>query len=82
MDFLPPRILQEIASFKLVEDEEAVDKVYWNGSISGGFTIKSALNIIRGQQELGATVNWSRIWKIQYLKEYNFSCGWCYTLEL
>lgn len=42
-DYLPPNILQVIASFELQDDPEAIDKILWNGEAAGGFSIKSYL---------------------------------------
>lgn len=63
-EFLLPKILQQIDSYELVDDEEAVDRVFWNGTTMGKFTVKSALRIVRGELEMGATKNCSRVWKL------------------
>lgn len=64
-EYLPDSVLQEIVSHELVEDEEAIDEIYWNGSPSGGFTISSALNIIRNVEETedDQSKKWALIWK-------------------
>lgn len=64
-EYLPEETLGEIASFDLIEDDEAIDDIFWNGSPSGGFSINSALNIIRNEEvvEEGEETRWKSIWK-------------------
>lgn len=65
-EYLSDTVLGEIASYDLIEDEDVVDEVYWNGSPCGGFTISSALNIIRNEEDaVGENCNkWKEIWKL------------------
>lgn len=66
-DYFSTQVLGEIASHELMEDEEAVDEIYWNGSTNGGFTLGSALSIIRNEEsdsESQAFI-WSDVWKVQ-----------------
>ena len=66
-NYLPTQVLGEIASHELMEDEEAVDEIYWNGSTNGEFTLGSALSIIRNEEsdsESQAFI-WSDVWKVQ-----------------
>ena len=64
-DYLAPEFLQRIMAYELVEDENADDEYFWNGSPSGTFTIKSALKILRNDEEMdeGQSKNWQVIWK-------------------
>lgn len=49
--FLRAEVLCKIAAHDLIEDEDAVDELFWNGSPSGAFTIASALKIILNESE-------------------------------
>ncbi|XP_056697578.1 uncharacterized protein [Spinacia oleracea] len=71
-DYLPANILQIIESFELQEDPEAIDTVYWNGSASGGFTIKSALQLIRNDEEEDTPNPWKHIWKLKLPQRLRF----------
>lgn len=71
-EYLPARVLQQIDSYELTDDEEAIDKVFWCGSNSGKFTIKSALKIIRGELDMGATEHWKFMWKIPIPQKVRF----------
>lgn len=72
MEFIPPRIVQQIDSYELVEDDEAIDRLFRNGTPSGKFTIKSALKIARGELDLGATENWNYVWKLPVSQRIRF----------
>lgn len=54
VDYLP-QISYSNYSFELVAGEEEIDPMFWNGSASGGLTIRSALKIIKGELEFRAT---------------------------
>uniref|UniRef100_A0A803MIA0 Uncharacterized protein n=1 Tax=Chenopodium quinoa TaxID=63459 RepID=A0A803MIA0_CHEQI len=49
-DYLLALIIGQIASFELVDDEEVVDEVYWNGTPSGGFSIRSAMELMKNSE--------------------------------
>lgn len=34
-NFLPTKALQKIAAYDLIEDDEAIDEIFWNGSLRG-----------------------------------------------
>lgn len=63
-EYLPPNVLQIIASFELQQDPQAIDKIYWNGEPSGKFTIKSALQLIRSDWLDTDHPCWKRTWKM------------------
>lgn len=46
-DFLPKKVFCQIASHELIEDNEAVDEVYWNGAPLGGLSRNSAMKILK-----------------------------------
>lgn len=71
-DFLNPRALQEVDSFELQTDEEAIDRIYWNRSDSGGFSIKFPLKIIRGEGRMGVQKCWAATWKVRALQKVRF----------
>lgn len=76
-DLLPPGILQIIDSFELQDDPEAIDKIFWNGSTSGGFSIKSALELIKCDEPALVNNKWVKVWrmKLSFLSVYAFSFG-------
>lgn len=80
-DYLPPSKLKEIAAHELVDDEEGIDEIYWNGSASGKFTIKSALQLIReeGVPNIPTTNGWRDIWNISVPQKICFFM-WLVTL--
>ena len=51
-DYLSEQVLGKIASNHIVDDEEAINEVYWNGDSSGGFSIKSVIAIIKEEIEI------------------------------
>ena len=64
-EFIPPKVVQEVLAHELVEDEDTVDEVYWNGSPSGGFSITSAMEIVRNDVHCEVTdKSWQMLWKI------------------
>lgn len=69
------RVIQQIDSYEIVEDDEELYKVFWNGSTTGKFTIKSTLKIVRGDLEMGATTNWNYVWKLPVPQCIRF-CLW------
>lgn len=66
--------MREIASFDLVDDEDAVDDIYWNGSPNGGFSISSALTLIRNEVELNEVSLKKRrsIWRVSIPQKMRF----------
>lgn len=65
-NFLPAEALQKIAAYELVEDEEAIDEIFWNGSPSGGFALGSAMKLASSpnEEEINEDNNWKVIWKL------------------
>ncbi|XP_074298539.1 uncharacterized protein LOC141629436 [Silene latifolia] len=65
-NFLPQEILQKIASISLTEDPEMEDSLYWNGTSSGKFSLKSALVFLRGHDTSSEpeSIMWRTIWRI------------------
>ncbi|XP_074301095.1 uncharacterized protein LOC141632448 [Silene latifolia] len=47
-DLLPQNILQRISSISLANDPDLEDSLYWQGTSSGKFTLKSALGYLKG----------------------------------
>lgn len=73
-DYLSARVLQTIEAFELQEDEEAIDKIFWNGERLGGFSVKSALRIIRNEyvQLTGNSACWKKVWRLQLPQRIKF----------
>ena len=73
-NFLPVDALQKIAAFDLIEDAEAIDEVYWNGSPSGGFTLGSAMKLVQAnaETELAIDKNWKEIWQLAVPQRIRF----------
>lgn len=72
VDFLPADILKMIDSFELQEDPEAIDNIFWNGEASGGFSIKSALQLIRNDIEDLHSQAWRSVWKLPIPQRIRF----------
>lgn len=72
--FLPAEVLCKITAHDLIEDEEEVDELFWNGSSSGAFTIASALKIIlnesEGSEQRG--IRWKELWELNVLQRICF----------
>lgn len=62
-DLLPAEVIQQIDSFEVKEDPDMADLVFWQHGNKGQFTIKSALSIIRKEQDLQGDQSWKIIWK-------------------
>ena len=62
---LPVDTLQRIASYELFPMANSQDQLFWRGSCSGRFTIKSALSIIRKDVAVDRENYWTRLWKIK-----------------
>ena len=73
-NFLPADVLQKIAAFELIEDEEAVDEIFWNGSPSGGFTIGSAMKLVHlnPDEEVAVDGTWKIIWQLPVPQRIKF----------
>ncbi|XP_074299645.1 uncharacterized protein LOC141630789 [Silene latifolia] len=65
-DLLPQPILLRIASISLVHDPSLEDSLYWQGTSSGKFTIKSALGYLKGidYDQLPESPVWPTIWRL------------------
>ncbi|XP_074314431.1 uncharacterized protein LOC141649645 [Silene latifolia] len=65
-NFLPQEILQKISSILLTDDPEMEDSLYWNGTSSGKFSLKSALGFLRGHDYSNEpeTIMWRTIWRL------------------
>lgn len=72
--FLSRDDLGRIAAHELVEDNECVDEVYWNGSPSGGFSLASALRVIRNDSEprFEEVRGWRIMWKVEVPQRIKF----------
>jgi len=62
---LPPEAMQRIASYELFPTANFQDQLFWRGSCSGRFTIKSVLSIIRKEVTLERGNHWLQLWKIK-----------------
>lgn len=73
-NYLSAEILQKISAFELIEDEEVVDEVFWNGSASGGFSLGSAMHLVQGNADEARVVdeNWKWIWKLPVPQRMRF----------
>lgn len=56
-------MLSEIASFEIINDDEAIDEIYWNGSPSGGFSLGSAMRQCESPS-LEQIKGWKQIWSV------------------
>ncbi|KAJ8438829.1 hypothetical protein Cgig2_023021 [Carnegiea gigantea] len=63
-EFLPQDILERIESQSIVPEEDNEDKLFWNGTTHGGFSIKSTLKIIRNDQEPTQRRLWELVWSL------------------
>ena len=65
-NYLTETNLKLIAAHELVDDEEAVDEIFWNGAPSGGFTIGSAMNILKNNElnSMSDKGKWREVWSI------------------
>ena len=63
--YLAAETLELIEAHDVLDDEEAIDEVYWNGSPSGGFTVSSTIQIVRNSSNLDMVNNsrWKKIWR-------------------
>lgn len=52
VEYLPQAILQHMDSFELME-EGVGDNFYWTSEKDGHFSLKSAINIVKQEPELG-----------------------------
>lgn len=62
-DFLPSDVLKNIFSFELHDDPDTVDRIFWNGEASGGFTIKFALQLIHNDEGEQGQPSWRAVWR-------------------
>lgn len=60
--YLQPEVLKKIQSFKLKDDPDVVDLVYWQGNSKGKFIIKSVLSIMRNETDSIDEECWSAVW--------------------
>ncbi|KAL8138523.1 hypothetical protein V2J09_004524 [Rumex salicifolius] len=65
--FLSSWMSQRLASLRLVDDQDAQDKIYWGLSESRIYSSKSVWRLIRGVNGSGLKAPlWKLIWKINY----------------
>ncbi|KAJ8427037.1 hypothetical protein Cgig2_032865 [Carnegiea gigantea] len=62
---LPQEALNRIATIHLCSSMEINDQLFWGGTLSGSFTIQSAINILRGAEPPSNQGIWKTIWKVQ-----------------
>ncbi|KAL8171482.1 LOW QUALITY PROTEIN: hypothetical protein V2J09_023286 [Rumex salicifolius] len=58
---LPPNILQQLRAISLSPLEADTDSIFWNGTKSGIFTTKSALQILRNEPTSPSSPIWRKI---------------------
>lgn len=61
---LPPNVLNAIAAIEIVNDGSG-DNFIWNESSNGCFSIRSALQIIRRNENEVEDVIWKKVWKVE-----------------
>ena len=73
-NFLHKEELGKIAAQELMEDDEAADEIFWNGAPSGGFTLASALKIIRNDLEvdIDEVRGWKSMWSVKAPQRVRF----------
>lgn len=57
--------MKEIATHKIVEDESVGDLLYWKGNAKGKFSIKSALQIIRQDENNENDNKWEMVGQVR-----------------
>lgn len=62
-DRLPSKILLKLRDMHLKEDNMAMDRLEWNASHDGGFTVCSFYSKITSQGSMHASPNRDHIWK-------------------
>lgn len=60
--YLPQDVLRRINSFALKDDLESGDLLYWRDGPKGKFTIKSALSIMRNENDVADETCWKLVW--------------------
>jgi len=58
-------VLKLISSFELASDNKFQDQLFWRGTSSGRFALKSALSIIRYEDVLERETYWRQLWKVK-----------------
>lgn len=73
-NFLHKEELGKIAAHELIEDEEVVDEIFWNEAPSGGFSLSSALKLIRNEAEpdIDEVRGWKHMWGINVPQRIRF----------
>ena len=61
-DFLPTMLLIHIAVVKPPSTYYGEDKIYWNLSKSGKFTLASAYNLVAGREWTNVSARWKLVW--------------------
>nr|GEZ52167.1 LURP1-like domain-containing protein [Tanacetum cinerariifolium] len=61
--FLSPDSLKVIASYYVSSSCEDEDSVYWGGSSIGKFSVKSAISLIRNEDDPQCDKKWDVMWK-------------------
>uniref|UniRef100_A0A803MXT4 Reverse transcriptase zinc-binding domain-containing protein n=1 Tax=Chenopodium quinoa TaxID=63459 RepID=A0A803MXT4_CHEQI len=59
---------KEILAHQVRDDPSMGDLLYWGGSLKGRFTIKSAIKIIRGDDDAPADGSWELVWNLRVLQ--------------
>lgn len=68
-DLLPGDSLQRIEAYIVQPDSSIEDPIYWGGSAKGRFTIKSAMRIIKKDDEVIDDRSWELAWRLRVAKE-------------
>jgi len=62
---LPEAALATIASFELADDTKFQDQIFWRGTHSGCFSLKSAMLFLRNEDGVEKEAHWTRLWKLK-----------------
>jgi len=71
-ELLPEETLKAIASYTVTVGDENNDEFIWDGSAHGGFSVKSALAIIRNEAPETNEGLWRLIWRLKIPQRMRF----------